>query len=265
MPDNQEEKISQRFKEIRKNLGKSQKEFAKEANILQSQVSEIENGKRNITAAIYIALEDTFNIDRKWLETGEGQMIKKKPNPRLEAKPISLFPTEENIDPENPHSRFLYAADGTIGMKVSVVPHKAQAGYRLGFRDPEFFEDFDYVIIPVDHQHKSEYLGFEVVGDSMTNLSSMEMAKRSIFPGRIAVGRSLDRSKWAYKLHTHNYSYWVIVHKTEGILIKEISKHDVEKGIITIHSLNPEWEDEDLHLDDIEQIFSVVQIVDKSR
>jgi len=209
---------------------------------------------------------ETVNTILSKFNTTEEQIFGlRKPNPRLEAKPISLFPTEEDVNPDNPHSRFLYAADGSIGMKVSVVPHKAQAGYRLGFADPEFYEDFDYVIIPVDQQHKSEYLGFEVVGESMVNFESMEMAKRSIFPGRIAIGRSLSKHQWAYKLHTHNYSYWVIVHKTEGILIKEISKHDVENGIITIHSLNPEYEDEDLHLDDVEQIFSVVQILEKTR
>lgn len=73
--DNQLEKLSQRFKFFRNTLNKGQKDFANEAGITQSQVSEIEGGKRNITAAIYIALEDAFNLNRKWLETGDGEMF----------------------------------------------------------------------------------------------------------------------------------------------------------------------------------------------
>lgn len=78
MADNQMEKISDRFKKARIYLGLKQADFAKRANIKQSQVSEIESDKRNITPAILIALEDTFNLNRKWIESGEGEMFKKK-------------------------------------------------------------------------------------------------------------------------------------------------------------------------------------------
>jgi len=262
MTDNQKEKISQRFKEMRKSLKKDQKSFAVEAGILQSQVSEIENNKRNITAAILIAIEDAYGVSRKWIEYGEGEMLLSGTKNTVEAKVISQFP---NVEENEIDDKYLYAPDGSMGMKVYTVPAKAQAGYLSGYPDPEYYESFDYVIIPVDKKHSSDYLSFEVIGDSMVCLSSIEMAERSIFPGRIAVGRLLQRDKWYYKLHIHNYDYWVIAHKTKGILIKGIINHDVVKGIITIHSLNPDYQDEDLKLDDIEQMFSVVQIVNKTR
>ncbi|WP_131535550.1 S24 family peptidase [Pedobacter nototheniae] len=184
-------------------------------------------------------------------------------NPRHEAVPISLYPQKDDDDGKS--LKFLYAADGTMGMKVRVVPAKAYAGYLRGFADPEYFEDFEYVVIAVEQEHRGTYLGFEVRGDSMVCLETAELAEQSIFPGRIAIGRDLPRHQWIYKLHTHNYDNWVIVHKTEGILIKQIIKHDVEEGIITIHSLNPEYPDEELYLDEVEQIFSVVQIIKKTR
>src|SRR5689334_225147 len=76
MPDNQTEKIITRFKLIRDSLRLSQVELAELAKIKQSQVSAIESGKRNITPEIKLKLEDNLNINRHWLETGEGEMFK---------------------------------------------------------------------------------------------------------------------------------------------------------------------------------------------
>ena len=180
---------------------------------------------------------------------------------KLEAVPISLHPHIED-DPTGV-SKFIYAADGTLGMKVKIVPIKAQAGYLVGYGDPEYYDDFE--IIPVEKEHRGFYLGFEVKGHSMTTLEP-EYFRHSIFEGVKVVGRELPRHQWKYKLHTHNYDSWVIVHKTDGILIKQIIKHDVENGVITIHSLNPdkkEFPDKHLHLDDIEQIFNVVKKIDE--
>lgn len=75
MPDNQDKKIIDRFKSIRNELRLNQVEFAELAIIKQSQISAIESGKRNITAAIKIALEDNLRINRDWLETGKGEMF----------------------------------------------------------------------------------------------------------------------------------------------------------------------------------------------
>jgi len=79
------------------------------------------------------------------------------------------------------------------------------------------------------------------------------------------VGRELPRDRWQSKLHTHSHSYWVIVHKTEGVLIKNIKEHNIKEGTITIHSLNKNYEDEVLKLDDIEQIFSGIKRVINDR
>lgn len=73
--DNQDEKISQRFRSIRDALGLQQGDFAKRAGIHQSQVSEIEKGTRNITAEILLKLEDTFNVNWRWLARNEGEMF----------------------------------------------------------------------------------------------------------------------------------------------------------------------------------------------
>ncbi|OOQ57164.1 helix-turn-helix transcriptional regulator [Mucilaginibacter pedocola] len=183
--------------------------------------------------------------------------------PRLEAFPLHLAGDPGDFD--NDGTRFEELPDGTLRMRVPIIPYKAFAGYLHGFQDKEYYEDLSYTSIEVAKQHRGHYLAFEVRGDSMTTLEP-EFFRQSIFEGVKVVARELPKTQWRYKLHTHNWEAWVIVHKTEGILIKQITRHDVEKGIITIHSLNPDkikYPDQDLYLDDIEQIFNVVKKIDE--
>lgn len=263
MLESQPEKIIARFKLLRKTLGLNQSKFAELADIKQSQVSSVEGGKRNITPEIILKLSKAFNVNFKWLEYGEGDMFETQKPPRFEANPLHLASDPHDFD--NDGSRFEEMPDGTLRMRVPIVNYKAYAGYLRGFQDPEFYEDLETISIDVFKQHRGHYIAFEIKGESMTTLDP-EYFKQSIFEGSIAIGRELPKHQWQYKLHTHSYDAWVIVHKTEGILIKQIIKHNVETGHITIHSLNPDKEqypDEVLFLDDIEQIFNVVQVVNK--
>lgn len=270
---------NQRLKIIRTELRLTQQQLADVVGLKQGSYADVERGKVKVSGEIKRILEKEYSINIDWLETGEGHIYKanekgvlhspKQPNfykalpqkqPRLEATPVSLHP--HNDDDETGNAKFVFAPDGTMGMRVPIVPIKAQAGYLLGYADPEYYEDFETVIIPVSQEHKGTYLGFEVKGDSGIT-TEPELMENNIYPGWRAIGKDLPKSKWKYKLHIHKYDRWIIVHKTEGILIKSIINHDVEQGIITIHSLNPEYKDEDLNLEDIEQIFNVVQIIPK--
>lgn len=247
--------------------------FAKSIGLKRSQnLYDIRDGKvKNISFELASTIINKYPEFRmSWLTKGEGDMIlnvldfeRKEPNPRLEVKPTRLY--ADPLDYDNNKEKFIYLPDGTIAMRVPIVPSRAYAGYMVGFADPEYYDDLDDILIGVDREANGTYLGFEVVGSSMVNLSTVELAEQSIFPGRIAIGRELESANWKSRLHTHNYLNWIFVHRTEGILIKQITNHDVDKGIITIHSLNPDYPDEDLLLEDMQQIFSVIQIVQRTR
>jgi phage repressor protein C with HTH and peptisase S24 domain len=225
--------------------------IARETGIPYDRMYKWTKGKGNPKITDYQLLTEYFN--------GSNSA---KSTPRLEAVPLHIAADPNDYD--NDGTRFEELPDGTFRMRVPVIPHKAFAGYLRGFQDPEYYEDLEHVSIEVFKQHRAHYLAFEVRGDSMTTLEP-EFFRKSIFDGVKVVGRELARHQWAYKLHTHSYDAWIIVHKTEGILIKQIINHDVEKGIITIHSLNPDkdqYPDQDLSLDDVEQIFNVVKKID---
>lgn len=231
-------------------------EAAKKLNVSRQTIYQYFNSK-NLTREVVSNVLQKFNVNE--IDIWDPN----KPNEiRIEAKPLRLA-DPYSLDATN--DKFYKLADGSLIMQVPIISHKAYAGYLVGYADPEFYDDLETIPAIVDGLHRGSYLAFEVTGDSMINFSTLELAEQSIFPGRIAIGRDLPKEKWMYRLHTHNYENWVIVHRTKGILIKKIVEHIVNEGLITIHSLNPAYPDEELNLNDIEQIFSVVQIVTKKR
>lgn len=80
-----------------------------------------------------------------------------------------------------------------------------------------------------------------------------------ICQGDKLICRHIKQSLWQYKFYMQQWNF-VIVHKTEGILVKRIIAHDTKTGIITQHSLNPLYEDIQVHLNDVSQMFNVIEI-----
>ena len=139
-------------------------------------------------------------------------------------------------------------------MMVPLVNKYAYAGYQAGYGDDEYVESLPRVPMMVNKEHKGKYFAFEIKGDSMNNglVGSYE-------EGYIVFGREIPQNHWRDKLH---YKKWrkgfVIVTKHDGILVKDIVNHDPVKGIITLRSWNSEYEDIEMHLDNVKQLLNVV-------
>ena len=69
---------------------------------------------------------------------------------------------------------------------------------------------------------------------------------------------------WQNKLHIRSWDF-VIVHKEDGILVKRITDHNVATGDITLHSLNPFYEDRVINLSEVSQLFNVVQVLSSKK
>lgn len=265
MPVNQPEKNSQllhRIGLIRKEKGfKNDIELAKAIEMSSSYLYEITSGKKNVPKTMGQRLEDHLGISRKWFETGEGEMFKESiPTIKPQSNTRTIGDINYPIDPDD--TPFIDIGDGQYIMVVPLVNEYAYAGYLAGYRDQEYIEELPKHTIIVNKQHRGHYQAFEVVGDSMENYTTEEMARESIQHGSVVTGRQIKRDLWSSKLHTHRWRDFVIVHK-DGILTKRIIKHDTTNGIITLHSLNPDKEsypDREVHLDDVHQIFNIVQV-----
>ncbi|RHO67724.1 hypothetical protein DW083_17260 [Parabacteroides sp. AF48-14] len=177
----------------------------------------------------------SLNINPEWLLTGKGEMLN-RPTGQANATIV-----------ENPQY-----------MKVPVVHIHAKCGYLAGYGDLEYIKQLPTMPVIVDKTYLGKYMIFEAAGDSMDDDS-----RRSICDGDKVLGREVMRDLWRSKLHINDW-YFIIVHKTDGISIKKIIDHDVEKGIITCHSLNPLFKDYKIHLDDVAELYNVIKIVERS-
>ena len=138
-------------------------------------------------------------------------------------------------------------------MYVPLVNQYGYAGYLSGFADDEYIDDLPKLPWSGEREYKGEYICIEVKGDSMDNGN----AEEAILEGDILLCRNVRKDYWKSKLHINKWDF-VVVHKERGICIKRIIEHDVETGKLVLHSLNDYYEDFEVYLKDVAQIFNIV-------
>lgn len=197
----------------------------------KSSFSQLLNGKKPLPSSFInrlSALHDKLSYE--WLSSGEGVML------TSEVVPVS----------------------GAEFIQVPLVPVSAQAGYPQGYGDLGYIESLPTVPVIVDRFYHGNYRVFEVNGDSMDDGS-----RHAIFDKDKILCREVRRDLWKNKLHIRDW-FFVIVHRTEGVTVKQIVDHDVEKGEIVCHPLNPLFEDFKLSLNDVVELYNVIKIVDRN-
>lgn len=171
------------------------------------------------------------DVNPTWLLTGEG-------NPILDGnKSNEVLPR---------------AIDKELVTTAPLISQYAHAGYLKGFADSEFLEA-QPVYVAKRKYSGGQYVAFEVRGDSMDDGS-----KKAICHGDVVLGRELYQHYWTSKLHVPKV--FVIIHKTDGICIKEVVDHDVQTGVITCHSFNSNHDDFQVNLADVMQLFYIKEI-----
>ena len=72
--------MNNRIKSIRTTMNMSQQQFAERIGITRSAVANIESGKKSPSELAINAICYVFNVNKKWLYTGEGKMFNNTPN-----------------------------------------------------------------------------------------------------------------------------------------------------------------------------------------
>jgi len=174
------------------------------------------------------------------------------PNQKSNATYIGSFNSEDTETPMKEISPGYYL------LTAELVPIHAQAGYLTGYQDQEYIEMLPKYTTTVDKYAKGKYRFFEANGESMDNGDIRE----AIPDGTVLMCREIHKQYWKSKLHTHAWPNYIVVHKTEGIVVKQIAKQDLEKGTLILHSLNPDREkypDFEVNLDDVMELYNVVK------
>jgi phage repressor protein C with HTH and peptisase S24 domain len=245
--------VGKRLKEFLNYLKISQGKFEAKANLSNGYVN---NLKDNIRRNTLRKISDAYpELNITWLLTGEGEMLKNKTNiteeQLLDKKALHLKEKAERKISVKPLDDIRY-------MNVPFVPVHAQAGYMAEYGDQEYIDELPTIPIIVDKNYKGKYRVFEVEGDSMDDGS-----RNALYDGDKILCRDVKQELWTNKLHIRDW-YFVIVSKTDGVIVKQIIEHDVDTGNIICHSLNPIFGDRKINLNDVSELYSVIKIVDRS-
>lgn len=174
-------------------------------------------------------------LNTGWLLTGEGEMLRSE----------STFNIEEKKE-----------IPGL--MHVPLVPQYANGGYLNGYADPVYIESLSTIPVIVDKTYHGKYRCFEIKGDSMDDGTPYGFMDRDI-----VLGREVEKDYWREKLHINDWDF-IIVHKQLGITIKRIIEHRVEEGIIVCHPLNNYYNDFEVNLNEVAELYNVIKIVERS-
>jgi len=229
------------IKSILRNRGISQEELAKKLGM-----SRVSLGSR-LSQPVY------QNTDEK-LKIVEILQMTDREKESLDLMGGHPLLTHANTSSNEP----IEISPGRWQMTVELVPVYAQAGYLSGYGDEHFLEELPKHSFTTNVLAKGKYRAFEVAGDSMDNGN----IKEAIPDGIVVVGREVDKQYWTSKFHTHKWPNWLFVHKTEGVVVKQIASQDLSNGDITLTSLNPDknkYPDFKINLDDVNQVYNVIR------
>ncbi|TSE10325.1 LexA family transcriptional regulator [Aquimarina algiphila] len=232
----------QKIKEIADQKGKLIKDLIEETGIKKGTLFNYMKGKTPITLEAFLNISDV-------LETPPLELLALVQNIELNADATKMIQNIESNSDAIPID--------TLNVNVMMIPlvnQYAYAGYLNGFSDEDYVEELPKMPYLADREYKGNYVFFEVKGESMDNASY-----ESYLEGDLILCREVRQDFWSSKLHINKWDF-VIVHKTEGILLKRITDHDVDKGTLILHSLNDYYEDIKVHLKDVAKIFNVVDV-----
>ena len=227
-------------------LVRNQAHFAEIIKEQEGNLSEYLRSKKPLGDKIegyILRLRDQFPLlSESWLLTGEGSMLVESPS-RVEI--------ESNVSP---------VRTGDLQwMEIPLVPYKACAGVLDGFGDPVWQEDKQTMQVLVDQRLHGDYVIYEVYGDSMNDGSA-----QAFLEGDFLLCRLLPQSDWQYGIKKRTATYCVIATHTDGIVLKQVTHHDKAAGIITCHSLNPDYSDYDLQLSEVQALFYVERLAQRN-
>lgn len=218
-----------RINELMEFFDFTKSQFADKIGMDKSNFSKLFKDSKPIGSGIITKIAYSLNINKDWLAEGKGSMLKPEKEVNSIKKPLIEYVTT-----------------------APLIGQYAHAGYLAGWADTEYIEQ-QPVYAASKKFSNGNYVAFEIRGDSME-----DGQRHAIYNSDIVLGRELIRDYWKCKIHYPKA--FVIVHRTKGIICKEIIGHDVEHGIITCHSFNPEYEDFELNLKDIVQLFYIKEI-----
>src|ERR1044071_9546018 len=186
--------LAQRIKNIRKELGLNQTEFAQKIGITQTSLSQIEGGKNGISYDVFKSIVTEFNINPMWLMDGVGPMLSLSDTAAPGGDHRGVLPLVVQVSNDEEEN-------------IVMVDKKAAAGYLQHQQDPEYIAKLPSFRLP--GYYGKTFRAFEIMGDSMLP---------GIIPGDWIVASYVESLK-----DIHIGSVYIVVLDDGSIVAKRIT------------------------------------------
>ncbi len=219
--------ISENLKFLRKKMGYTQEQMAREAGIKRSLLGAYEEGRADprisnllkFSEIFQLAVDDLIGKDL----TGNAVI---PANGRTARKDNNLRVLSITVDSQNREN-------------IELVPQKAAAGYLNGYADPEYISELPKFHLPM-LPDQATYRAFEISGDSMLPLRS----------GTVVIGRYIDDIS-----ELRNGDTYVLVTRDEGIVYKRVYRYADNPDLFCLTSDNRQYSAYDVRGEDILEIW----------
>ena len=237
-------------------MGVNAETFCKLTGLQPSNYTQMKAGRRSCGNGIANRICAALGLSRVWFDAWDGN-------------PDTVPPRLANIDPRSLAGRHDDTTtrpaiptprewERTGIVEVPFVPVKAHCGYLTSYGDDAYIDTLPTIPVAVERRWRGPWRIFEASGDSMDNDT-----RESLCDGDRILARGVARDLWLPRLSGTRDWYYVIVHRTEGIAIKQITAQD-DHGNLTCHSLNPMFSDYTVNLADVAELYQVVKIIERS-
>jgi transcriptional regulator with XRE-family HTH domain len=230
--------FGQNIKLLRKRRSRTQDDVAVAMDMKRSTVSGYENGvaEPGIEALLAfstyykIAVDTLLKVDLSKLSESELSQLEKGFDVFISGSKLRVLTT--TVNNENNEN-------------IELVNHKASAGYRTGFADPEYIKVLPTFQLPFLSSER-KYRTFQINGDSM-----LPIPDGSWVTGEFVQNWKLLRDGQAY----------IILTIEDGIMFKIMEERIESEGRLLLHSLNPLYESYFIDIKDVREIWRFVHYI----
>ncbi len=226
------------IKLLRNRRGRTQDDVAVALDMKRSTVSGYENGvaEPGIEALLAfsgyykIAVDTLLKVDLSKLPESELLQLERGYDVFLTGSKLRVLSTTVNSgNNEN----------------IELVNHKASAGYRTGFADPEYIRVLPTFQLPFLSSER-KYRTFQINGDSMLPIPD----------GSWVTGEFVQN----WKLLRDGHAY-IILTLEDGIMFKIVEDRIESEGRLRLHSLNPLYDPYFVDIKDIREIWKFIHYI----
>lgn len=230
--------FGQNIKLLRKRRGRTQDDVAVALDMKRPTVSGYENGVAEpgieallaLSAYYKVAVDTLLKVDLAKLGESELSQLERGYDVFISGSKLRVLTTTVNSsNTEN----------------IELVNHKASAGYRTGFADPEYISVLPTFQLPFLSSDR-KYRTFQINGDSM-----LPIPDGSWVTGEFVQNWRLLRDGQAH----------IILTMEDGILFKMLENRIESEGRLKLHSLNSLYEPFFIDIKDVREIWRFVHYI----